>query len=161
MINKNLGTGFLIFFYNFIYLFLLFIFNWRIVALQCCVGFCHTATWSSHKYTYICSFLSLPLTPAPISPLWVITELGWAPCIIRQLPTNCLFYTWQSIHVKATLSIRPTHSFPYCVHKSVLYVCISITTARTLSKPRSQNDLARFDLTSKQIAMKGIILFFF
>ena len=22
---------------------LIFIFNWRIIALQCCVGFCHTA----------------------------------------------------------------------------------------------------------------------
>ena len=21
-----------------------FVFNWRIIALQCCVGFCHTAT---------------------------------------------------------------------------------------------------------------------
>ena len=26
----------------------LFIFNWRIVALQYCVGFCHTSTWISH-----------------------------------------------------------------------------------------------------------------
>ena len=24
-----------------------FIFNWRIIALQCCVGFCHTSTWIS------------------------------------------------------------------------------------------------------------------
>ena len=31
----------------------LFIFNWRIVALQYCVGFCHTATWISHRYTYV------------------------------------------------------------------------------------------------------------
>ena len=29
-----------------------FIFNWRIIPLQCCVGFCHTV-WNSHKYTYI------------------------------------------------------------------------------------------------------------
>ena len=26
------------------YFFNLFIFNWSIVALQCCVGFCHTST---------------------------------------------------------------------------------------------------------------------
>ena len=24
-----------------------FFFNWRVVALQCCVGFCHAATWSA------------------------------------------------------------------------------------------------------------------
>ena len=30
-----------------------FIFNWRITALQRCVGFCHTAMWLSHEYTCI------------------------------------------------------------------------------------------------------------
>ena len=29
-----------------------FIFNWKIIPLQCCVGFCQTM-WNSHKYTYI------------------------------------------------------------------------------------------------------------
>ena len=28
----------------------LFFFNWRIIALQCCVGFWHTSTWVSHWY---------------------------------------------------------------------------------------------------------------
>ena len=36
-----------------------FSFNWRIIPLQCCVGFCHT-TWIHHKYTYI---------PFPLEPL--------------------------------------------------------------------------------------------
>ena len=35
----------------FIYLYLnLFIFNWKIIALQYYVGFCHTSTWISHRY---------------------------------------------------------------------------------------------------------------
>ena len=30
----------------------LLIFNCRIIALQCCIGFCHTTIWISHKYIY-------------------------------------------------------------------------------------------------------------
>ena len=40
----------------------LFVFNRRIIALWCCVGFCHTLTWISHRYSQVPSFLSLPPT---------------------------------------------------------------------------------------------------
>ena len=43
IIFKNLFP--ILFFY-----FLKFIFNWRTIGLQCCVGFCHTSTRISHKY---------------------------------------------------------------------------------------------------------------
>ena len=40
----------------------LFFFFWLeddcFIALQCCVGFCHTSTWISHKYTYISPLLT-------------------------------------------------------------------------------------------------------
>ena len=47
--------------------FILFIFNWKIIASQHCAGFCHTSTWISHRYTYIPpSWTSLsPPTPSP------------------------------------------------------------------------------------------------
>ena len=38
----------------------LFVFNWRIIALQYCVGVCHTSTRVSHRYAYVPSLLSLP-----------------------------------------------------------------------------------------------------
>ena len=39
-----------------------FIFNWRIIALQYCIGFCQTSTWINHRYTYDWVFLySLPV----------------------------------------------------------------------------------------------------
>jgi len=38
-----------IFFYALVNCFL----NWKIIALQCCVGFCHIATWISCKHIYI------------------------------------------------------------------------------------------------------------
>ena len=41
------------------------IFNWRIVALQCCVGFGRTAVWISHKY--ICLWVSTNMYP-PLKP---------------------------------------------------------------------------------------------
>ena len=51
----------------------LFIFNWRIIALQDCVGFCHTSTWISHRYTYVPSLLKLP-PPNPIPLIQVSLE---------------------------------------------------------------------------------------
>ena len=47
----------------------LFTFNWRIIAPQSCVGFCHISTWISCRYTYIPSLLSLPPTSYHIPPL--------------------------------------------------------------------------------------------
>ena len=44
--------------------FYLFISNWRIIALQCCVIFCCATAWISHKNTYILSLLRFaPTTP--------------------------------------------------------------------------------------------------
>ena len=45
-----------------------FIFNWRIIALQCCVGFYHTRTSISRKYIYVPSLFNLPPTLHPGPP---------------------------------------------------------------------------------------------
>ena len=34
-----------------------FVFNWRIIPLQYCVGFYHASTWISYRYTYVLSLL--------------------------------------------------------------------------------------------------------
>jgi len=56
-------------------------FNWRINALQCCVGFCSITTQISHDYLYISSLLSLSSTSHP-TPLGCYRVPGWAPCVL-------------------------------------------------------------------------------
>ena len=53
----------------------LFVFDWRIIALQYCVGFCHTSAWISNRYTCV---PSLHLQPHP-SPLGCHRAWIWAP----------------------------------------------------------------------------------
>ena len=48
----------------------------------------------------------------------------WVPCILQQLPM-AVYFTYGHARVSAALSNHPALSFPYCVHKSVLYVCLS------------------------------------
>ena len=55
-------------------IYFLFIFNWRIIALQNCASFCPTSTWISHRYTYVPSLLDLSPTSQPIPPLQVVIE---------------------------------------------------------------------------------------
>ena len=53
----------------YVYLFVLSIFYWRIIALQNFAVFCQTSTWISHRYTYLPSLLNLPPIPLPTPPL--------------------------------------------------------------------------------------------
>ena len=55
------------------------------------------------------------LLPHP-SPLGCHSPQGWAPRIIQQIPTDCLFCFWSRVCLHATLSMLPTLSFPHCVH---------------------------------------------
>ena len=84
--NKSWPSSVKWFLVNFI-----FIFNWRIIALECCVGFCHTTTQISHEcvclYIYI---YPLPLKspshyphPAPSYHSSRSSRAsGWAPCVL-------------------------------------------------------------------------------
>ena len=94
------------------------LFNWRITTLQYYVGFCHTSTWITHRYTYVPS-LSPHLSP-PLSQRTSFVSY-------REFPL-AIYFTHLCFRVN---SFNSSLLFPYCVHKSVLYACISIATLQT------------------------------
>ena len=91
------------------YCFQLFVFNWRMIALQYRVGFCHTATCISHRYTCVPALPSLLPPPAPPG---CHRARGWAPRVTRQVPAGWPFHTWHCTCFHATLSVHTTLSFP-------------------------------------------------
>ena len=103
-----------------------FIFNWRIIGLQCHVGFCHISIWISQRYTYVPSLLNLPYTyPLPAT-LSHHGALSWVPCAVQQLPTSSLLYTWRCIYINAALSVRSTLPSPVLCPKAHSLHLISI-----------------------------------
>ena len=67
--------------------------NWRMIALQHCVGFCCTTVWISYKYACTSSVLSLSPTRPHSMPLGYHRAPSWTPCVIQLLPTSYEFYT--------------------------------------------------------------------
>ena len=71
-------------------LFFLDLFNWRIVTLQYCDGFCHTSVRIGHRQTCVPSTRNTPLPPHPI-----------LPGHLRALSSGSLCYTsnfhWPSV----------------------------------------------------------------
>ena len=57
------------------FFFIIIIFNWRMIALQCCVAFCQSTTWISHKYMYVSS---LPPTEKLFIMIWLKPLTGLA-----------------------------------------------------------------------------------
>ena len=68
--------------------------------LQYCVGFCHTTVWISHKSP---PFRTLLPPLIPFHPSGCHRAPGWAPCVIKQLPSGCLF-TRGGVHGSDPLS---------------------------------------------------------
>ena len=57
------------------FFFIIIFFNWTMIALQCCVAFCQSTTWISHKYMYV---PSLPPTEKFFIMIWLKPLTGLA-----------------------------------------------------------------------------------
>ena len=129
--------------------FLKFIFNWRIITLQCCVGVCLPSTWISHKYICVPSS-GHTLAPTPSHPPGCHRAPWWAPCVIRQLPTSYQFIsgnTYDSMPLSQFVSLSPSPAVSkvcfLCLHfyscpasgfiSTILYIYVLIHICFSLS----------------------------
>ena len=87
--------GQFLFFFNFFFLNLYIYFNWRLITLQYCSGFCHTLTWISHGCTCVSHPEPPPPTSLPIPSLSVVPEHQlWVPYFMHRTWTGDLFHIW-------------------------------------------------------------------
>ena len=102
-------------------------FNWRLITLEYCGGFCHTLTWISLGYTCV------PLAWTPLPPPSPSHPSGLSQCTGFECPVSCvklglaIYFTYGNIHVSMLFSqiIPPSHR----VQKSVLYICVSFAVS--------------------------------
>ena len=92
--------------------FLIF-FNWRIIAFQNFVVFCHTSTRISHRYTHVLFFPNLPPTPIWSHPtLQPVTEPLFEFSESHSRFPLAIYFTYGTVNFHVTLSIHLTSLFP-------------------------------------------------
>ena len=90
------------------------IFNWRIIALQYCGGFCHVSPWTSHRYVYICPLPPWPPSHLPPYPTpEVVPEPRVVPWVIRHRPL-AISFTYGSVYVSILPFPSPSLSPQVC-----------------------------------------------
>ena len=97
-------------------IFNLFIFNWRVIALQYCFCFCHTSTWVA---TWVPSLLNLPPTSHAWGPFLEVSSVmsfPWGLVCLCIKDGLSLTVWWQGFHVvtrewhSAHVLARRTHT---------------------------------------------------
>ena len=120
-----------LFFNEFIY------FNWRLVTLQYCSGFCHTLTWISHG----CTHVPHPEPPSPLPPHPIPQCHPTAPALSTL--SHALNLDWWSIshmviYIFQCYSLKSSHphllpqSPKVCSLHLCLFCCLSYRVIVTI-----------------------------
>ena len=124
----------------FLFTFLNLFFNWRIIALQNFVVFCHTSTRISHRYIYIYIYprpFESPSHPPPHP-----TSLGWyrvpvwISWNIQQIPL-AIYFTYGNVSFHITLSKHLTLSSPLLMSISLFSMSLSPVLSEKAMAPHS------------------------
>ena len=102
-------------------------FYWKIIALQYCVGLCHTLIWISHRYIYIPSLVNLPPTSTPSHPSRLSRSFGLSS-LSHTVNSHWLSILHMVMYMSSCYPLHLSHHLlhlPHCVHKFALCVCIS------------------------------------
>ena len=101
-------------------------FNWRLITLQYCGGFCHTLIWVSHGCTCV-----LP-SQTPLPPPSLSLPSGLSQCTSFECPVSCIelglviYFTYGNIYVSMLFSqIIPPLPSP-TESKSLFFISVSL-----------------------------------
>ena len=130
---------------NFVGAIFKFIFNWKIITLQYCVGFCHISTWVSHRYTYALSLLNLPPTfPTSSHSSRLSESTGFELLASYKFPLG-IYFTYGIAYVSTLLfQFVPPSLSPTLSTKSFLYLCVSTAALQIGSSVPSSQIPSRF-----------------
>ena len=101
-------------------------FNWRIITLQYCDGFCHTSTWISYRCTYV------PLSWTPHPPPSPPHPSGLSQSTSFECPASCtefalvIYFTYGNIHVSMLFSQIIPPSLSHTWSKSLYFISVSL-----------------------------------
>ena len=115
----------LVFFFNqFIY------FNWRLITLQYCGGFCHTLTWISHGWTCVPPSWTLLPPPSPVYPSGLSESTSFEPCFMHWSSIfHMVINVFQCYSLISSHPCLLPHSPKVC--SSHLFMCTYLLVTRT------------------------------
>ena len=118
------------FFFNFFFKKILIYFNWRLITLQYCGGFCHTLTWISHW----CTCVSHPESPSYFPPhpipqgcstALVLSALFHALNLAWWSISHMVIYTFQCYSLKSSHPRLLSQSPTVCSLYLCLFCCLA------------------------------------